>query len=108
MSEHLAASHNGTQNTCVTFFFFFWTIPYCFSCSKREADPGVGMPCTSGPCPSSSATDTQSELSDSPSGVTHPTLPSFLSWVFVLPLQGDWVGRSRKFSAVAVGLPGRI
>lgn len=47
-------------------------------------------------------------MSDKPSGVTRPTLPSFLSWVFVLPLQGDWLEQSRKFSAAAVGLPGRI
>ncbi|KAI1234419.1 hypothetical protein IHE44_0003469 [Lamprotornis superbus] len=35
------------------------------------------------------ATDIQSELSDKPNGLTHPTLPSFFSWVFVLPLQGQ-------------------
>lgn len=87
MSEHLAASHNGTQNTHVI-LGFFWIIPDCFSCSKGEPDPAIGVPGTSGPCPSSSGIDSQIELSDKPSGVTHPTLPSFLSWVSVPPLAG--------------------
>lgn len=32
------------HKTPVSLFFFFWTIPVCFSCSKGETDPAVGMP----------------------------------------------------------------
>lgn len=67
------------------FFLFFWTIPDCFSCSKGETDPAVGVACTSGPCPSSSATDIQSEVSDEPCGVTHAPHPSLLPLLGACP-----------------------
>lgn len=95
---HPIVAYKTHRDTHVT---LFWTIPDCFFCSKGEIDPAVGVPCTSDPCPSSSATDIQSEVSDKPSGVTCPTLPSFLSGVLVLPLQSVWVEQSRKFSAAA-------
>lgn len=49
-----------------------------------------------------------SEASGQPGGSTSPSLPSFLSWVPVLPAWGDGVEQSKKFPAVAAGLPRRM